>query len=167
MPQAKYLGIDPGKAGAIACISSDGGVVVHETPVLTARGGTVYDIPRMVALLHSFIDSYAHPVTLGLEKVHSMPGQGVKSMFSMGEGYGIWQGLLVATGVPFMLVTPQAWKKVVLAGYGEKDKNAAYTVASQLYPTAKLKGPRGGLLDGNCDALCIAEHIRRMRRTQD
>ena len=37
----------------------------------------------------------------------------------------------------------------------------SYAIASQLFPEAKLLGPRGGLRDGRCDALLIAEWGRR------
>jgi crossover junction endodeoxyribonuclease RuvC len=102
-------------------------------------------------------------VVVAIEAIHAMPAQGVSSMFSMGEGFGLWKGILTALGCSWRTVTPQAWKKVVLAGYGNKDKGAAVQVASRLYPivAGSLKTPRGRVLDGRADAICIAEYLRR------
>ena len=46
-----------------------------------------------------------------LEEVHSMPGQGVASTFTFGEGYGIIKGALGAANIPLRLVRPQVWKR--------------------------------------------------------
>jgi hypothetical protein len=71
--------------------------------------------------------------------------------------------MLAGLQIPFRQVWPREWKKVVLAGFDTKDKSAAYRVATRLYPHVadQLKTPRGRLLDGRCDALCIAEWGRR------
>ena len=98
-------------------------------------------------------------IHVGLEKVHAMPGQGVTSMFSMELGYGMWLGLLAAFDIPHTLVTPQAWKKVMMSGMG-KEKDASRIRALQLYPhlsnDLKLKKHHG-----RADALLIAEYIKR------
>jgi hypothetical protein len=156
------IGIDPGKQGAIVLLGIPGsaGAIVSDTPVIPAKKGVTYDEPAMVAILKMFDADYPGSLVC-IEKVHAMPKQGVTSMFSMGEGYGLWRGMVVALGMRLLLVTPQAWMKEVLAGYGTKDKNASYTVASRLFPMAPLKGPKGGIKDGRADALCIAEYGRR------
>ena len=66
-----------------------------------------------------------------LEKVHSFPG--AVGAFNFGMGFGIWQGLLTALGIPYTLVSPQTWKKAMLADMG-KDKGASRLRALQLFP---------------------------------
>jgi crossover junction endodeoxyribonuclease RuvC len=125
----------------------------------------IYDEQAMVAVVRHAL-RLAPVCGVVIEQVHAMPGQGVTSMFSMGEGYGLWKGIVSACGLAWGTVTPQAWKKVVLAGYGNKDKGAAVQVASRLFPSvaSQLKTERGRILDGRADALCIAEYLRRMVR---
>ena len=99
---------------------------------------------------------------IGIEKIHSMPGQGVASMFSMGEGFGIWQGILQAFFMPTTFITPQAWKKALMAGM-PKEKDASRIRAIQLFPSVaeelKLKKHHG-----RADALLIAEFLRRQQK---
>ena len=88
-----------------------------------------------------------------------MPEQGVTSTFSMGHGLGLWEGILSALGVPYQMVTPQAWKKAMMAGQ-EKEKDASRQVAMRLFPSTipKLSLKKH---HGRSDALLIAEYLRR------
>ena len=145
------IGIDPGQKGGIACLDS-GFMMVKPMPdidscwnwleLLIVRGGT----------------------TAYVEKVHSMPKQGVASTFKFGMGYGFIRGLLAGLGVPTVLVSPQTWKKVMLAGENKDDqKTAAVAVASRLWPnvdfrpSSKCRKPS----DGMAEAALIAEYGRR------
>jgi crossover junction endodeoxyribonuclease RuvC len=94
-----------------------------------------------------------------VEKVHSMPGQGVRSMFTMGVGYGAWLGLLAGLQIPTTLVMPQRWKKVMLADQGQ-DKDASRLRAIQLFPTEAEYFTRKKD-DGRAEAALIAEYGRR------
>ena len=93
-----------------------------------------------------------------------MPGQGVRSTFSIGFGFGIWQGLLTALQMPFELVSPQRWQREMFAGVNRDDTKAASAlVAQRLRPdvdwraTPRCRKPHDGLTD----AFCIAEYGRR------
>ena len=156
------VGIDPGLDGALAILDGGALLAIHDAPTVSLRGKSRanrrdYDEGAIREILLS-IPSGARAF---IESVHSMPGQGVRSMFSMGVGFGLWRGALSALGLSYTLVTPQAWKKVCLAAYGLKDKNAAYQAMSRQFPAAPLKGTRGGILDGRADALAIAEYGQR------
>lgn len=69
-----------------------------------------------------------------LEQVHAMPKQGVASSFNFGRGLGLWEGLIVGIGFPYTLVSPQRWKKKMLADMG-KDKGASVLRAKQMFPS--------------------------------
>lgn len=157
------IGIDPGLDGAI-CVMEHGEVRLYDVPTLEVRRGKkkkreynlaeVTDIIRKTgATLQPF---HFH---VALEKVHSMPGQGVASMFSMGVGYGMWLGIISAYQIPYTLITPQAWKKEMMQGMG-KEKDASRQRAIQLFPQIadqlKLKKHHG-----RADALLIAEYLNR------
>jgi crossover junction endodeoxyribonuclease RuvC len=92
-----------------------------------------------------------------MEKVSAMPKQGVVSMFHFGVGYGMLQGIIITLGIPLRLITPQAWKKEILAGT-TKDKAASIEYVKRVYPyldviPAGYRKPH----DGICDSVCIAE----------
>ena len=157
------IGIDPGLGGAVAFLR-DGGIDVWDTPVLTvAKGKSVrheYNLAEMVALLRKIMPAYKHSLVAALERTHSMPGQGVRSMFTMGEGYGAWKGILTALGISFDLIAPERWKRVMMDGQG-KDKDAARLRAIQLFPG--LAGELARKKDhGRAEALLLAEYRRRL-----
>ena len=53
------------------------------------------------------------PMLACLESVHAMPKQGVTSMFTFGENFGFWKGVLRACCIPYILCTPQRWQKLL------------------------------------------------------
>ena len=158
-----FIGIDPGKDGAVAVILPPQTTVqLFDTPTLRVKEGSAkrnFDVAGMVALLLPFVDYHC---LVSLERIHAMPGQGVTSMFSMGEGYGLWQGILAALTMPYQLVTPQRWKADLMEG-APKDKAASVLVASRLFPASAndLRGKKGAARDGRGDALLLAEWGRR------
>lgn len=152
------LGIDPGLTGAIAVINPDGNIELHDCPILTIGKKHKYNPVAMATLLRQYQESQ-QVLLVGIEKVHSMPGQGVASTFCFGEGFGMWLGILAALGIRHELITPQAWKKSLMDGQ-VKDKDASRLVALRLFPEAgsqlQLKKHHG-----RADALLIAEFLRR------
>jgi crossover junction endodeoxyribonuclease RuvC len=116
---SRYMGIDPGKSGALALLKYQDDhlldVCIQDCPVLPAvKGKTVYDPAAMSALLRRW-SSGEGTSHVFVEVVHSMPGQGVSSMFDFGKGFGMWLGILAALQIPHTLLTPQRWKKAMLA----------------------------------------------------
>ena len=90
-----YLGIDPGIKGGMGLICSDGSIIVK--PFSTDN------------ILNLCKD---HQLAICcLEQVHSMPSQGVKSMFNFGKNFGYIKGVLEANNIPYQEVPPQTWKK--------------------------------------------------------
>jgi crossover junction endodeoxyribonuclease RuvC len=167
-----YIGIDPGKDGALAVLSpflSDPArqLVLHDIPTLRASKKREYDDAGMATLLSRVCDGET-VVHVALEKQSARPGQGVVSMFSTGEGYGLWRGLLAALRLPYEVVLPQRWRKALLSGYPkaetpEQRKALSVLHAQRTFPmhAAQFKGPRGGLRDGRADAALIAEYLCR------
>ncbi len=146
------VGIGPGKSGGLAFYAHNGSVSATVMPI----AGKAYD---GLAILEYITDADL----VVIEKVGAMPGQGVTSMFNFGAGYGLLQGICLGVGIPYELVTPQRWKKVVLADT-KKDKNAAISYCRRRFPGVSLlasercKKPH----DGIADALCLMEYGRRV-----
>lgn len=156
-----YIGIDPGISGAVAAIYRDRLPEVHDMP--TAHDGRRRQL-LMTGLASLIRDLMTAEPGLApsavLEKVHSHPRQGVASTFTFGRAAGGAEGILAAFGIPYTLVTPQAWKKRMLAG-APKGKQASVVRAAQLFPDLVDQFQRKK--DHNrADALLLAEYGRQM-----
>lgn len=142
------IAIDPGKNGAIA--SNIGGVISVQRMPLAGKEIDLGAIARII--------KEASADVVVVEKVHAMPGQGVTSMFTFGMGYGGILGVIAGLGCRLELVTPQASKKVTLAGT-TKDKDAAIAYCRRAFPAIDLIPPKCRCPhDGFAEALCILEY---------
>ena len=148
------LGIDPGQKGGLAFISR--GVIAAYSMLLA---GKELDIPGITDLILSY-----PVISLAVvEKAHTMPKQGVVSSGKFMKGYGILLGILGALKISTVRVTPQAWKKAILAGT-KKDKDAAIEYVRMKHPGFELIPPRCRKPhNGMADAICIAEYGRLNR----
>ncbi|WP_288074307.1 hypothetical protein [Pseudomonas sp.] len=147
----KILGIDPGCTGALAILDDSGDATGH-LPMPTVKVGTKSRVNG--AAVAAWMREQGDIQHAYLEQVGAMPGQGVSSMFTFGHAAGVVEGILQGLGVPYTLVTPQAWKK--RAGLIGQDKDAARSRAIQLWPGMRvldLKGKGQAV----ADALLIAK----------
>lgn len=94
-----------------------------------------------------------------IEDVHSLPKMSAKSNFSFGRNVERVNLLAQLAKVRVELIQPKAWQKFVgVKQKGPAIKKEVAGIAQRLYPTARLFGPKGGLLDGRSDALMIAHY---------
>jgi len=151
-----YLGIDPGKSGGIATVTSNGVPEAHKMPPTETD---------TLSLITSFQEEGGEGVKFAvIEKVGARPGDGVVSMFKFGMGYGSLRMALIALGIPFEEVRPQTWQKGLdipprkKSGRGAEShtqfKNRLKAKAQQLFPDVDVTL-------AICDALLIAEFCRR------
>jgi crossover junction endodeoxyribonuclease RuvC len=144
------IGIDCGQKGGIAILEPD---QARGYPMPLA--GKEVDAREIAGLFGGYRDALVI-----VEKVGSMPKQGVSSTFKFGVNYGRVLGVIEALGMRYQLVTPQAWKKVVLAGTN-RDKFAAVEFVNRRYPEVDLvPGRMRTAHDGIADAVCLAEYGR-------
>jgi crossover junction endodeoxyribonuclease RuvC len=153
------VGIDPGLGGALAVLAPDGTLqALRDTPVLvlrTSRGTKQeYDIPGLVALLAPYSGPQSHVL---IEESQAMPGQGVRSMWTIGYGYGLWLGVLAALQLPHTRIRPFVWKRALGLG---KDKEQARGRAIQLFPQADLRRRKD---HGRAEALLLAYYGHNQR----
>lgn len=152
----RILGIDVGLNGAIAVVEGEQLIDVHDMPTFTVeRGGKN---KRMVnaAELARLIRQSA-PASAYLERLSAMPGQGVTSMFSMGQSLGVVLGILAALDIPTTTIPPRTWQKALDVPQG---KDGSRYRAAQLFPAhaaqfARVKD------DGRSDAVLIAAYGAR------
>lgn len=141
-----HIGIDPGASGGIAFIPDNN----------PAKAWAV-KMPETLAdlweLFEPFCGDSFYSTHCCLEKVHSMPGQGVASSFKFGQGFGHLEMALTAARIPFTYVTPQKWQKEMQCLTGG-DKNVSKSRAQQLFPHIKIS-------HALADAILIAEFCRR------
>lgn len=145
-----FMGIDPGKAGGIAVINNARNSVAVKMPDTCV--GILDAMEKLCGKNH---------VVCCLEKVHAMPGQGVSSMFTFGEGFGYLKMALAAKGISTTLVTPQAWQKHL--GVKRRDKAGGESSAhfkKRLRQIASGLFPQNSVTAETADALMLAEYCR-------
>jgi len=163
------VGIDPGAKGGIVALHN--GNVLDKYVMPVNPDGTINN--KMLASYIVSFTSHCDDVRFGLESVHSLFGMSAKSNFSFGMNFQACISALDIVGASWEFIQPKVWQKeifgdmdVVLNKKGKKDtKTMSIKRAQELYPDADLtpteraKKPS----DGICDALCIAEYLRRIK----
>ena len=141
-----YLGIDPGKSGAIGVLNPDGSYL------------SVWDMPDTTVGLAELINDLTlnEEAYIILEKVHSMPTDSSVAAFEFGRRVGNVEGVLAAYKLGFTRVSPQTWKRSF--GLIGKDKEASRILASEMWPKAPLNRK---LHHGRAEALLLAEYLRK------
>ena len=141
-----FIGIDPGKKGAIAAI------IGQEVSVW--KFTTFFEMNNILEGLN------ANNIQIAiLEKVGAMPKQGVVSMFSFGENFGSWQGLLIAHNIKFELVAPKIWQKEIDKKANPDKKLAAIITAQRLFPNYPIKFNKNN--SGIGDAIIMAHYGKK------
>lgn len=145
------IGIDPGLSGAIAALNGYGEIVLLEDlPVIRDKSLAWIDGGALQSLL---LESRSgHIARAIVERVGSMPKQGVASTFTFGVAFGSILSVLQAMQIPIELVTAATWKRAAALG---ADKKAALHKARLLYPSAELHLEKH---HGRAEALLLARH---------
>jgi crossover junction endodeoxyribonuclease RuvC len=164
MSNKLIIGIDPGISGGLACLDGAGNVVrLSIMPIV--KIGTKHKLDP-----HGIIDWLRECYTddniklVAIEEQRPMHKQGVTSTFSTGRSYGILEGIVAALRLPYEIIRPTDWQKVMFRGLPKgKGKVMSVKIAQQLYPKQNfLKSDRCVKVhDGMTDAVLIAEYTRR------
>jgi crossover junction endodeoxyribonuclease RuvC len=143
-----YIGIDPGKTGALAILAPTENLV-YDVPLI----GKDYDVRSMATLiLHAGI---CLGETLAcIEHASSRPGEGVASSFTAGYGYGLWIGILSSLAVAYRTVRPSTWKREMGVS---ADKDLSRAKARALFPLLDLSLKKH---HGRAEALLLAQYAR-------
>lgn len=156
-----FIGIDPGVNGGFAILGANVEVEAFAMPdtelavwqwfndVAYWHGANCFACIEQVG---GWVGS--HQRKEGDDGSESNPGS---AMFTFGQSYGSLRMALVATGIPFEAVRPQAWQKVIGVKRNGEDttrwKNVLKAKAQQLFPSLKVT-------KATADALLIAAYCR-------
>lgn len=177
----KFVGIDPGKAGAIAVIDDRATILeLLPTPMILRPDTTRadYDVPAIADFFRARADRTRSDrgMFVVVERLHPLPssfkrkggverqGGGVVANFNRGVAQG-WGWLLAAFRIPHVFVLPQVWQRSLMAGWpGPADpKERSVAMARHMWPGVDLRRtPRSRSDDdGKAESLLLAEHGRR------
>ena len=153
------IGIDPGISGAV-CFFEDGKILdIIEMPTMSegkknkkqVNGNQLFNEIR--TRLHEINQEH---VSVVVEHVSAMPGQGVTSMFNFGQSFGILKGICSAMNLPMYFVRPAKWKKYFSLINASKD--ASRTKAIEIFPYFSVNLSKKK--DANkADAILIASYF--------
>jgi hypothetical protein len=123
MTAACILGIDPGLSGACAFFFplAPYRVAADDMPVVAGE----VDCATLAARILQMGPAFAV-----VERVASMPKQGVVSTFKFGQSYGTVRGVLATLQIRTHLVAPAVWKKHFRLN---SDKEKARALALRLF----------------------------------
>ena len=142
------IGIDPGISGAI-CFFENGKIL------------DVIDMPTMIDGKKNkkqvngsqLVNEINQRISVVVEHVTAMPGQGVTSMFNFGQSFGVLKGICAALKLPIFFIRPTKWKKYYNLINTEKDASRTKAIETFPYISSKLSKKK----DANkADAILIA-----------
>ena len=161
----KIIGIDPGLSGAIAILENNKVLRIFDMPVMSKgkKNKRQINSALLVNILKDNI-SNNEEISVVIEQVNAMPGQGVTSMFNFGQTFGAIKGICAALQLPIFFVRPSKWKKHFELINSSKD--ASRTKAIEMYP--KLSSELAKKKDVNkSDAILIARFFSETRLNEE
>ena len=161
----KIIGIDPGLSGAIAVLENNKVVKIFDIPVMSEgkKNKRQLNSALLVNLLKENIQK-DEDVTVVVEQVNAMPGQGVTSMFNFGQTFGALKGICAALELPIFFVRPSKWKKHFDLINSSKDSSRTKVI--EMYP--KMSNLLSKKKDVNkSDAILIARFFSETRLIEE
>ena len=141
--------IDPGSKGAISLFRCNDNEINYIDSRLYTNIKDWYDF--IINSKEWLIDTI-----IVIEKVHSMPKQGVVSTFNFGRKLGEVEAMCEILGLKSEYISPRDWKKYF--DLINKPKNESCNVALKLESKLSCIGSRGGCLDGIADSYLIGRY---------
>lgn len=149
-----YVGIDPGSAsGGASIVDEKGRIIIDQEGFLRAvrfEKATEHEIAEWFAATARLPGR----VVAAIEKVRSMPGQGVASSFKFGWGYGFLRGLLAGLKIRYEEPRPDEWQAKLRCRTGG-DKRVSRAKAQERWPSLAEQ-----INNAVADSLLIAEWLR-------
>ncbi len=145
-----FLGIDPGKTGAIAAIDGKGKLIdLADMPI----AGSEINVAGLVSLLSQWDEARMATV----EKTQAMPAIPRSTAHSLGLSEGVAIGVIVGLYIPLRSVRPAIWKRAMNVS---ADKDEARSAALRLFPDGADSLARKKD-HGRAEAMLLAEYGRR------
>ena len=139
------FGIDPGISGAISILKNKKVLEVYDMPTMIDGKKNKKQVNgSQIANIFKEIINTEDEITVIVEHVNAMPGQGVTSMFNFGQSFGVIKGVCSALSLPIYFIRPTKWKKHF--NLINVNKDASRTKAIEIYPEISNKLSRNCLL---------------------
>ncbi len=148
------IGIDPGISGAI-CVLKNGKIEeLHEMPTMIdgKKNKRQVNGAEITNIFQKELTNNQE-ITVVIEQVSAMPGQGVTSMFNFGQSFGVLKGICAALKIPVHFVRPMKWKKYFNLIKTNKDASRTRVIETFPYISSRISKKK----DSNkADAILIA-----------
>ena len=130
----KILGIDPGLSGAIAILENKKVLTLFDMPVMSEgkKNKKQLNSAQLVKIIQENTLK-EEDISVVVEQVNAMPGQGVTSMFNFGQTFGAIKGVCAALNLPIFFVRPSKWKKYFELINSSKDSSRTKVI--EMYPS--------------------------------
>ena len=151
------FGIDPGVSGAISILEDKKIIEVYDMPTMIdgKKNKKQVNGSQVANIFKEKIDP-KREISVVVEHVNAMPGQGVTSMFNFGQSFGVIKGICSALSLPIHFIRPTKWKKHF--NLINTNKDASRTKVIEIYPEISSKLSRKK--DSNkADAILIARYF--------
>ncbi len=155
------IGIDPGLSGAIAILEDKKVLNILDMPVMAEgkKNKRQINSAQLVNIIKKNIYK-TDEISVVVEQVNAMPGQGVTSMFNFGQTFGAIKGVCAALELPIFFIRPSKWKKHFELINSSKD--ASRTKAIEMYPSLSDKLSKKKDVNKS-DAILIARYYIETR----
>ncbi|PIN17475.1 hypothetical protein CDL12_09876 [Handroanthus impetiginosus] len=158
------LGVDPDISGALAVLKPDNSAEVFDSPhvkvLVGKRARKRLDVKSIIKLLQN-VDA---PIgtTVYIEQSIPYPQDGKQGWWSGGFGYGLWIGILVASGYSVVPIPSLLWKNGFKLAGNRSSKDDSRELASTLFPSMSslLKRKKD---HGRAEALLIAAYGKGLK----
>jgi len=151
-----WIGID--QKGGVAMVADGGELIAYmRTPIIQLAKRPTVDTAELSSWMTASRPVGLESVLRGIviEKVHSMPKQGVSSSFSFGRHLGAVEGWAIGQGCKIVMPAPSVWK--VRLGLGSS-KTASLDRARQDFGDLSIWKVKAN--DGIAEAALLALHCR-------
>jgi len=151
------FGIDPGISGAISILENKKIIEVYDMPTMIdgKKNKKQVNGSQVANIFKEKIETNKE-ISVVVEHVNAMPGQGVTSMFNFGQSFGVIKGICSALSLPIHFIRPTKWKKHF--NLINTNKDASRTKVIEIYPEISSKLSRKK--DANkADAILIARYF--------
>ena len=130
----RIIGIDPGLSGTIAILENNKVVGIYDMPVMAEgkKNKRQLNSAQLVNIIKDNINT-KEEITVVVEQVNAMPGQGVTSMFNFGQTFGAIKGVCAALNLSIFFVRPSKWKKHFELINSSKDSSRTKVI--EMYPS--------------------------------
>jgi hypothetical protein len=157
----RYIGVDVGKDGAVVMIDEQATygkeIMKFKFPMI----GKDYNIQRINSIFKNLSKEKCHMV---IEDVHAIAGGSAKANWSFSRGKAILEVLAIVNEIPFTMVKPKEWQKVIHQGIPKqaKAKDMTLMAIQRLYPDFDLRKSERSIKpdEGIYDALAMAHYCK-------